>query len=267
MAMGLSTPSLAPKGLGFASPFQVTRSMRPYASFTLVEMLVGVTIFSLLALMLFSITVAATTLWEQESAKEEGFREARAALTTLSQDLSGAVITTNTAWFYSNTNTVPQLAFLTTLPDGDQPTGLNNSDICAVGYSLEYTTNDAGSAAENVSLYRYVGFSGWTYTNVISGGGSVSDIFSDVDNTNVVKNLIARNVTQFTFTGYTNDPTGALLPENPAILPEIIDLSLTAVNERVAQQLTSQAMWQNSSNSVILRNQETFNLRARTVPQ
>jgi prepilin-type N-terminal cleavage/methylation domain-containing protein len=247
---------------------------RKNASFTLLEMLVGLAVFSLLSLLLFTILNSATEIWLRQSAEEESFREARAALNTLSRDLGGAVVSTNQNWFYADSNFEgtqgPQLAFLTTLPQDAQPEGLDNSDICVVGYSLEYTTNDAAAnGPTNMSLYRYIAFSGWTYTNSISGGAAVNSIFAAVDGVNVVKALIARDITQFTFVSYTNtyDGSGNLLPETQSILPAVIDVGLTALNDRTAKILITEAMWQNSSSTLIQKNQENFRLRMRTIPQ
>jgi len=249
------------------------KSMRKHTSFTLVEMLVGAAVFSILILLLFTILSMASQLWLAQTGKEDSFRETRAALNMMSRDLNAAITATNQDWYYSNTNSAPnatnQLAFLTTLPDASQPSGVDKGDICAVGYSLEYTTNDASSTELNMSLYRYVGFSDWTYNNIVNTNGptgaqSVSVIFTSVDNVNVVKSLIARDVYQFNFTGYTTNSTGALVPPTDAGLPAIMDISLAAVNEQVAKHLTSQQAWQ-SSNTMIEANQETFNLRVRTI--
>lgn len=252
-------------------------SMRKQTSFTLVEMLVGAAVFSILILLLFSILSLSTKLWLAQTAKENDFREARAALNMMSRDLNAAITTPNQNWYYGVTNPAPsptpaQLAFLTTLPDASQPSGVDRGDICTVGYSLEYTTNDASSTETNMSLYRYIGFSDWTYNNIVHTNGpagvqSVSVIFSSVDNVNVVKSLIARDVSQFNFTGYTNTPNAAPGLDTSVYIPDILDMSLTALNEQAAKLLTTQAMWQNSSNALLLQNETTFNLRVQTVPQ
>jgi type II secretory pathway pseudopilin PulG len=127
---------------------------RHLASFTLVEMLVSVAVFSLLILLLFTLMSSATKLWRQQTGEEESYREARSAYNTMSRDMNGAIASTTTGWFYSNgTN---QLAFLTTLPNTAQNLNVAPGDICAVGYSLEYSTNDASGYQTNMSLYRYI---------------------------------------------------------------------------------------------------------------
>lgn len=235
--------------------------MRRADSFTLVEVLVALAVLSLLVLLLFSIMNIASGLWRQQSAKEEDFREARAALKFMSRDLYVAVASTNTGWFYSSTN---QLAFLTTLPDSAQSTNMNNGDICAVGYSWEWGTNDASGVQTNMSLYRYISFSNPTYTNVILNGGSVSSIFENPDGTNTVRELVARNVAQFTVTSYTNDSSETPWPvSSPTVLPDMLNVTITTLNDRVAVLLTTQAEWQNTNSPLIRQNEESFNLRVR----
>jgi len=242
---------------------------RHAASFTLVEMLVGVAVFSLLILLLFSLISGATKLWRQQTAEEESYREARAALNTLSRDMNGALITTNTAWFYSNgTN---QLAFLTTLPNTAQNTNVAPGDICAVGYSLEYSTNDASGYQINMSLYRYVCFSGPTYTNfLLNPTYSITNIFVNPDGVNTVRQLIARDIPQFSITSYTNNASGVLTSCSDSVTPVtvlttnmFVNVGITAVNDRVALQLTTQTKWTNTASALIQQNEEVFNLRVR----
>jgi len=236
---------------------------RHVASFTLVEMLVSVAIFSLLVLLLFGLMGGASKLWRRQTAEEESFREARSALNVLSRDMYGAVTSTNTYWFYCNgTN---QLAFLTTLPNTAQGSTVAQGDICAVGYSLEYSTNDASGYQTNMSLYRYVCFSGPTYTNfLLNPNNPVENIFVNPDGVNTVRQLIARDIPQVSFVAYTNDPTGAPWPSNQEFLSNMtINVGITALNDRTAVQLTTQAQWQNTNSPSILQNEELFTLRVR----
>lgn len=232
-----------------------------WASFTLVEMLVAMAVFSLLILLLFSIMSNASWLWRQQSAKEEGFREARAALDTLSRDMSTALRSTNVAWFYSSAS---QLAFLTTLPDAAQGVSNDHGDICAVGYSLEWSTNDASSTQTNMSLYRYVRFSDPTYTTIINGADSVDDIFENPPGTSTVRELIARNVSQFSVDFYTNDASGAPVRlSNPSVLPNLLNVSITTLNDNTAKLLPTEAQWKNTNSVLIQQNAESFTLRVR----
>jgi len=233
------------------------------ASFTLGEMLVSIAVFSFLILILFSLMTAATKIWRQQTAEEESFREARAALNILSRDMNGALISTNTSWFYNNGTS--QMAFLTTLPNTAQNTNVAPGDICAVGYSLEYSTNDASSYQTNMSLYRYVCFSGSTYANYLVGSNPVQNIFAaNPDNINTVRQLVARDIPQVSFVSYTNDSTGAPWPSTQNFLSNMtIVVGITALNDRTAVLLTTQAQWQNTNSALIQQNEELFTLRVR----
>jgi len=236
---------------------------RRWASFTLVELLVSIAVFSILVLLLFSIMEGSTKLWRQQSSEEAGSREARAALNTLSRDMRGAVVSTNTDWFYSNgTN---QLAFLTTLPDAAQGTAVDRGDICAVGYSLEWGVNDASGTQTNMSLYRYVSFSDPTYANIIQGGNPVESIFINPDGTNTVRELIARDIPQVSFVSYTNDASGvSWVCSSPTTLPNMINVIVTTLNDKAVPLLTTQAQWVNTNSTIIQQNEQSFALRVRS---
>ena len=234
---------------------------RRVACFTLVEMLVALAIFSFLALLIFQIMSDATLLWRQQSAKEQDFEEARAALNTLARDMSVAVTTPNPAWFYASSN---QVAFLTTLTDDAQNTNLNRGDICAVGYSLEWGTNDVTGVQTNMSLYRYIRFSDPTYTTILQGPEEVSSIFDNPDGTNTVRELIAKNVSQVSFISYTNDSSAVpQVVTSPTVLPEMLDVAITTLNDKAAALLTTQAQWENTNSAAFQQNEESFSLRVR----
>jgi prepilin-type N-terminal cleavage/methylation domain-containing protein len=238
------------------------------ASFTLIEMLVSVAIFSLLVLLLFGLMGGASKLWRRQTAEEESFREARSALNVLSRDMYGALISTNTDWFYCNgTN---QLAFLTTLPNTAQGSTDALGDVCAVGYSLEWGPSETGGP-NNMSLYRYVCFSTPTYNNyLLAPTFPIENIFVNPDGVNTVRQLIARDIPQVSFTAYTNDSTSTpwMVPTSElssmGLLSNMtINVGITALNDRMAMQLTTQAQWLTTNSPSILQNEESFTLRVR----
>lgn len=230
-------------------------------SFTLVEMLVALAIFSVLVLLIFQIMSDATTIWRTQTAKEQNFEEARSALNTIARDVNSAVISTNAAWFYSAPN---QVAFLTTLPADAQNTNIDGGDICAVGYSLEYGTNDVSGIQTNMSLYRYLRFSNPTYSTIVNGGANVDDVFFQPDGTNTVRELIARDIAQVSFVAYNTNSAGVLaVTEFPTTLPPMLDISLVALNDKAAATLTTLAQWENTNSAVFRQNEESFTLRVR----
>jgi type II secretory pathway pseudopilin PulG len=239
------------------------KSKRELASFTLVEMLVSIAVFSLIVVLLAAIISGAAKLWRNQSSEEASFREARAALYALSHDLNGAIQSTNPNWFYTDGTT--QLAFLTTLPDFAQAS-VNKSTICAVGYSLEWGQNDSSGVQNNWSLYRYVSFSDYTYTTYISGTSPVQNIFINPDGVNTVRELVARDIPTVSFVAYTNDATGVawINTASPVtVLPNMINVTITTLNDRAVPILTGKTQWQNAALPIVQQNEESFALRVR----
>lgn len=222
------------------------------------------TVFSLLCVLLFSVVGSATRLWQTEEAQEEGFREARAALNFLSRDLANAVVTPNERWFHTDTN---RFAFLTVLPSSSQSDGQDRSDICAVGYSLEWGKVNPADASEKprLALYRYVRFSNPTHTSLIlNPTASVETIFSGVDGTSTVRELLARNMSRFSYDLYSTNALGQPVPYVlPNEMPKILQFSMSVLNDNTASKLTSQGQWSDTNSTLILQNERTFTLRVR----
>lgn len=205
----------------------------------------------------------ATKLWRDQEASEEGTREARAALNSFSKDMRGLLVSSNTNWFYSGTN---QLAFLSSLPTTAQSSALDRSDICAIGYSLEWGKANPGDPAEKNrwALYRYVRFSDPTHTSIIVPTNQVAAIFDSPDNINTIRELLARNVTRVAYDLYSTNSTGQPVPYvSSSAVPAIVDFSISTINERAADQLGSQSAWQDTNSLIVRQNEQTFNLRVR----
>lgn len=233
------------------------------ASFTLLEMLVATAVFSMMSVLLFSIINDATKLWRDQQSREDGFREARAALNFLSRDIQASLISTNPNWFYTTSNRV---AFLTTLPSNSQGTGLDRGDICAVGYSLEWGKMNTNSVSEKsrMSLYRYVRFSDPTYSTFVRVSSPIQTLFDNPDGTNTVRELLAANVSGVAFKFYKTNSAG--IPQTytgGAGTPAIFDIVITVLNDKTAKQLNTQADWANTNSPVVRQNLQSFALRVR----
>lgn len=237
-------------------------SGRPIAhlAFSLLELLVALAVLCLLCTLLFSIVSGATKLWRDQEGREEGFRETRAALNFISRDFANALNTTNTNWFYADTN---RIAFMTTMPVGAQSAGKDRSDICAVGYSLEWGKADPNDASEKerMSLYRYVRFSDPTYTENIRPKVGVETVFANPDGTNTVRELLARNITRMSFNPYSTNAAGLPVPYVATdALPDLIGLSISTINERTAIQLKTAAEWRDTNSLLLKQNEQSFSL-------
>ncbi len=235
-------------------------------SFTIIEILVATAVLSLLCLMLVGIVGNTSRAWRGQEAKQEGLREASAAFNVITRDMRNAVVSTNASWFYSSPTNV---AFLASLPQNAQDS-TELSDICVVGYSLEWGTADSSDPHERnrMALYRYVRFSNATYATVLTGGKTLDDVFSNPDGTTTVREILARNVPQFSWTAYSLDVSNAPIAyagsNGTNAFPRILDFTISTLNEAVAAKLTSQAQWIDTNSPLIRQNQETYSLRVRS---
>lgn len=234
------------------------------SGFSLIELLVAMSVFSLLCVLMFSIVSSSTGLWRAQEAQEESFREARAALNFLSRDLANALVTTNAQWFHASSNSI---AFLTSLPSSSQGDGRDRSDLCAVGYSLEWAKVDPDDSGETprLALYRYVRFSVPTHRSLIlNSAASIKQIFESPDGTDTVRELLARNMSRFSCDLYSTNASGEPVPFSPTdVMPKILQFSMSVLNDGTASKLTSRAQWEDASSTLIRQNERTFTFRVR----
>lgn len=106
------------------------------SAFTLIEVLTGTLILSLLVLLLLGMSDGVARLWSQGEIGREATREARAALMMMTEDLHSAVLTTNRDSLIIRTNGGSQsLCFLVAHPEEKRDSS-TAGDLCAVGYFL-----------------------------------------------------------------------------------------------------------------------------------
>lgn len=265
----------------------------PPRAFTLTELLIAVALVSLLSLMLFSILDATSKLWKDNEARVDSYREARAALNFIARELSSAHVTDipgqTTFALNPDTTTVTQtniaadpewasrLFLLATLPADAQDPAANRSDLCAVGYFLAFTRDatafnpnrESGgdAASSSYKLFRYFRSSDPTFQSLT--GASPDPLFTA--NPDVDAEIVAHNVTRFTVRAYNFDPAGGLT-EQPTPLnapPDVLEISLTALNERDAAKLPDQSAWEDHDSNLHLSTARTFTTRVhlpRTAP-
>ena len=232
-------------------------------AFSLVELLVAMAVFGLLCLLLFSIVGRATALWRDQEKKQEGFREARAALSIFSRDLQNAIVSTNSSWFHASSN---RIAFLAALPATAQAAGHDRGDICVVGYSLEWgrVNPDDPGEVPSLSLYRYVRFSDPTYATILSGSNPVESVFDGVDGSQTVRDLLARNITAMSCRVYaTNESGQPVAYAASGALPDIFSLSVSAIDGKTAGRLATQQQWHETNSALIRQSEQTFSLVLR----
>lgn len=257
-----------------------------YRAFTLLEMLVSMTVLSLLLLVLLSMVDGSTKLWRQSENSVDSYREARAAVNMLASDLASIAVTTNTNLFQldtladdklpATTQRPPEashLFFLSAQPSYAQGKDRANnadpkSDLCAVGYFLARDETSSGSGEKTMNLYRYFRSSNDTFRDIIRAGGSlVPDPL--LSNPDIGEELLARNITSFKVRAYKEKEDGTLetfnqTAQNP--MPDVLEVEITALNNEVAKRVKDWTTAASSPTDDIKRNARQFTVRERLHP-
>lgn len=246
-------------------------------AFTVLELLVAMTVFAILVVMLMGMVDSGTKLWRANENRVDSYREARAALGIISRDLSSALAGSNAGHFLinsdaypllsnaeKNTNSAGALFFLSAQPAGAQEPGANKSDVCQVGYFLAYGNTSmvpSGQGESSMNLYRYFLSSDATFALLTN-----SPVFpSGLTPTDPRVELLARNIQQFRIQalGTNGSPH---LPTAAAPLPPVVQVEIVALNQETAKKLIGKSQWTapagNLSN-VIAGNEQTFTTRIR----
>jgi prepilin-type N-terminal cleavage/methylation domain-containing protein len=256
--------------------------------FTLIELLVATSVLAILILLLFSFFSQATHTWKSSESKVNAYSEARAALYYLSHDLQNARITSRIP-FYKNPaidnngdgSFAPpehgdKIFFITTSGSDAQDPTLSNSDLCAVGYYIAYTSPSNGINRGAYNLHRYFKSSNTTWSNATGGLlALMSDpnalLFPSANATRSTggDEIIARNVIDFFIQRYTGDADPIQLDDGDYhTQPAFFDISLRAYNYDTAQKFTSAQDWTNSNTmeTVKSQNAQLFRLRVNLNP-
>lgn len=144
-------------------------------AFTLLELLVAMSVLSILMGILFMIFNESTRAWGQTQRRVEAFREARAALHTMTRDLQNAYVTKQTPMLLqqqiSNLSAEPgPFLFFVTSQSFDGQDTTNRSDLCTVGYYCAYMPNRDNLRAgmpRSYKLFRYFKQGNVTYGNIV----------------------------------------------------------------------------------------------------
>ena len=231
--------------------------------FSLLEVLVATAVLSILMVMLMGLVSSASALWRQSENRAEAFREARAALGIISRDLSSIFVgpqATNHFLFGQAAGEAlarggsvvfdgdrQAMFFLTLLPPAAQEEG-SLSDICQVGYFLAFDRTAISQALPgsqpSMNLYRYFLSSNQTFQR-LSANGSVVFTNNLLPTDNSVE-LLARNVREFrivplVLSNGTYTTNFSPSPDRP--LPDVLEISLSAVNQEAARRFPRREDW------------------------
>ncbi len=239
-------------------------------AFSLLEILVAISVLSILLVVLMNIVQGATSLWRKSENRVEAYREARAAIQVINTDMKNILATTNIHFFQTNLPTnSPNLGFLATLPTTFQNTN-SLSDVCTVGYVRAYENKSpiAGATGRQAyNLYRYFVESNETFTNLQS---NPSQALIQSFETNHFE-ILARNVISFQANYFITNASGTLTPWTQSAatpMPGLVEITLTAVNNERALRFdprNSASQWDtfatNTNSGDYLQNTKTFTTR------
>jgi prepilin-type N-terminal cleavage/methylation domain-containing protein len=238
-------------------------------AFSLLELLVAVSVLSILLVILLNIVQGATNLWRTSENKVEAYREARAALQVMSSDLRNILPSTNFAFFRTDLTNTPNIGFLTTLPLSSQNT-TSLSDVCTVGYFLKYDDKSpvAGtSGRQSKNLYRYFVESNETFANLTANPTTALTASLDTDHFEI----LARNVVGFNATYSVTNASGGFDPWTQSAtypMPQVVEIKVTAVNNERTMRFGARGAsgeWDtfsaNATSSDYQKNTKTFTTR------
>jgi len=260
--------SAPPRPLGCRMPVSGRRDeaaqIRDRNAFTLLELMVAVSLLAILVVMLMSMVDNATKLWRVNENRVESYREARAALNLIASDLKSIYASTNENLFQTNASGAfeavagsGQLFFIAALPVSAQDPA-SRSDLCEVGYFLRYGKSSLASAKESsFSLYRYFRESNQTFTNLVNNAGFFTHSTTNVE-------LLARNIPAFKVNYYSISTNGTVSPWTAGssnALPSFVELQITAFNNQAAKRFASKEDWTNTSSPTWRENSRVFTAR------
>ncbi len=269
--------------------------------FTLLELLVSITVLTLLLVILLSMVDTATKLWRTNENRVDAYREARAAINMIANDLASAYASNDPNLFFTQKDTdftIPgtatepgmdgRLFFLTSLPTEAQEEGKNKSDLCTVGYFLGFARTSLlsnGKDDPSLNLYRYFR----------SSGGDTSDSGTKIDNSTYLamiggdpirkipsgtlwvankgagtsSEVLAKNITGFEINAYStsNSTATGLTPFTKSAttpVPDVVEIRLKALNNDTARRLKgNESAWKTANNPLTKQEERTFVVRVR----
>lgn len=258
--------------------------------FSLLEILVSISILAVLMLLLFSFFDQATSAWQNTEKRVDAYREARAAFYYIKRDLQTMVVQSGISWlYYDDPETTPEISytgaprspnshgdaifFISTQPPASQDPNENTSSQCAVGYYLAYSPDNSPSGAgiSSYKLYRYFKSSDSTWNKSGPEGifphlSSNAPLFLPAQVTAGGDEIIARYVTDFFIRpmeiNTAGNPQRMLVTDGTqSEKPAFLDIAMKAFSHSSAQKLRSQDDWHNPPGNLADQDPQQFHFR------
>lgn len=257
--------------------------------FTLLELLVSITVLTLLLVILLSMVDTATKLWRTNENRVDAYREARAAINMIANDLASAYASSDPDLFFTQKDsnltiaaaeTEPgldgSLFFLTALPSEAQGGNATSDkgELCGVGYFLAYANTSIlprSKADKSLNLYRYFQGSDATF-DALRGGTGLRKLVQDTPPTTGATGnaeVLAKNITGFEINAYStsNSTATGLTPftkSSTTPVPDVVEIRLKALNNDTARRLKgNESAWKTANNPATKQEERTFVVRVR----
>lgn len=196
--------------------------------FSLVELLVGLAVLSIVTVALMTLVDGAVKVWGQNESRTAAVREARAALLIMARDLanavSGAAMQFNLESAAATTAYGSNVFFVASLPVAAQEPGAK-SDLCQIGYFLA-ADRSAGGTNQTVNLYRYFRPGSQTSEDLSHG-----TLFENASTGPGGEEILAHNVAGLRVIAAGTNAAGQWeTGYDPAQLPQIVEITITAMS-------------------------------------
>jgi prepilin-type N-terminal cleavage/methylation domain-containing protein len=250
------------------------------AAFTMVELLVAMSILAVMMLLLLSIVNATTRMWRVSENRVDSYREARAALNVIDNDLQSILVSKKSKFFALDVKDgLPKSAviapkannvfFVTTLASDSQDSSDDNrngkpdnlSEICIVGYFLAYDSPTFGKVEPSMNLYRYFLSSDQSMAVLKDEDALTKNISTAPGSVNV--EVLARNVLSLKINAFLVGADGKPAPfasGGTEAMPDFIDVQITALNNDSAKKM-NKGNWESPETGMM---KNIFNQEART---
>jgi type II secretory pathway pseudopilin PulG len=271
----------------------MTRRPNRHTGFTLVELLIAVSITVLIVVLLGTMFGSLTQTTSRANQRIDAFRDARAALQMMERDLTGLVraqqtpyLTLDNLWLdpndptYSARNATSNLQLFALVAAKNQAPGVaaaDTGDVCAVGYYCAWD-----NAKHAYSLRRFFRNSKEIYEAIkpnVTGSTLAYTPPATLYIPGANDDVLASYVWNFKITAYktdgTQDPTypaASIIvgdPANPGTKPAAIEISFSAISPEAARTMISVSNapndWMNSAsqNYIHLIQPRAYEFRTR----
>lgn len=229
------------------SEARVDRIVGRSGGFTLAELMVSMTIGSVLLLVVLAVVQSGGDGYSTATQRVDANVEARAALTTLADDLSSVKFDDNFvlkevvgSWSGS------ELSFLTLKPPTAQDRSLALGDLCFVHYYTAVTRQLEGTTGPySRKLYRRL-VSSRAVMDVLRNGGNFETPV--VDPNRPEDEAVAFNVVQFLVTGKVEADDGTVVDWTKGNgEPDFVEVTLRVTDNKTAALFTEQGDWEATS--------------------